>query len=147
MPSDLIGQLTELAGLMNRAGQRNVYQFLLDLGEEYEGAPLPAGEPQGEVRQCFSNALTLAVLRGWVYVEGYAMSPVGLAVHHAWCVTDEESRTVIDPTWDHPEKCSYYGIQFQTEWVMDLSYTGEALEEYARAWYREQDEESRRQRS
>lgn len=80
-------------------------RFVLRNGRQYKAAPYTGKRlPK---KECFSNA---AHLRTGDYVEGYATRPdIGILIHHAWCVKDG---VVIDPTWDRPEECQYFGVKF-----------------------------------
>lgn len=85
-------------------------------------------------KNCYANALTLALEKGYTYVEGYAHSI--LTVAHAWC--EDERGNVVEPTWDadegrfylgvpmdphralaHCAKTGYYGL-FCNDWITDL---------------------------
>jgi hypothetical protein len=128
---DIKDVLTTYDNALKRIGHEdNLYGFVLEHGQEYDAMCLPDDIPKMERGECFQNALTIADDDELVYVEGYALRPtLGMLFHHAWCVTPEDD--VVDPTWDRPEECQYFGIGFQGQWVHDLGYTGLALESYA----------------
>lgn len=66
-------------------------------------------------RECFRNALLVALEdRDMSYVEGYAESPSGMVVLHAWNVNP--FGVVIDTTWASPGR-GYLGIRFDTDEV------------------------------
>lgn len=110
--------------------KRTLYGFVLENGREYEAAPLPPDIPKMQKKECFNNALSIADDDELVYTEGYGLRPsLGLLIYHAWCVTPDGK--VVDPTWDDPETCQYFGIEFQSLWVISLGFTGLALETYA----------------
>lgn len=92
----------------------STYALVASLGYEFDAASLPDGYRRMTPRHCFDNALRLAAGNPHlVYVEGFAVSV--LPLHHAWCVTADG--VVVDPTWEHPEECSYFGVPFSTAWV------------------------------
>lgn len=65
-------------------------------------------------KECFRNAIHLALEEDLAYVEGYALRPnLPLLIHHAWCVG--EAGEVIDPTWKDPEGGLYCGVEFDAE--------------------------------
>lgn len=96
-------------------------RFVLDNGRAMPGAARPKGIRKGRDRQCYANALHLA-LRGRYggppmrYVEGFALAYGGIVVEHAWCL--DAAGTVVDPTWRDPDLATYYGVE------MDLDVVG-----------------------
>lgn len=94
-------------------GRPNRERLTLTHGREFTPAPLPAHVERGLPKFCFWNAQRLAGRsRGKLrYVEGFGLRPMlGFPFHHAWCV-DADGR-VVDPTWDNPEVCEYFGVPF-----------------------------------
>src|SRR4051794_30720414 len=89
-------------------------QFLLDNGIEFNWSPLPKRLRQRQPKQCYHNALALAVRgRGrYVYVEGVATNII--PVDHAWCY-DRATGRIVDNTWS--EGTAYLGIPFRTAYV------------------------------
>ena len=88
--------------------------LIRDRGRLFAGAALPADVRRGAKGECFMNAFLLAHRRNdLIYVEGYAH--FYFPTLHAWCVTREG--VVIDPTWDNPEDCAYYGIPLKREFA------------------------------
>lgn len=89
-------------------------RFVLRNGRPMEGAPLPPGAKRGAYRACFRNSATLAIMKGYTYVEGFAFPADPelhvLLYHHAWVL--DKHGVVVDPTWVHPEKCQYFGVTF-----------------------------------
>lgn len=90
--------------------------FRLHRGVHFQAQPLPSGIEQGPKKQCFQNASMLAFENRskYTYVEGWAFSGL-LPVDHAWCVDAEGN--VVDPTWDNPQDCAYFGIPLDTNFV------------------------------
>lgn len=129
---EITEELMRMSKAFEALGQGpSLYRIVLEHGRSYKAQPLPEGIERAKPRECFANALSLALGTGWDYVEGYGMRPsIGWPIHHAWCA-DEDGR-VIDPTWDNPEEASYYGIAFDVDHVIGLGYTGLALEDFAR---------------
>jgi hypothetical protein len=87
---------------------------------------MPPWMPAGVRRQCYGNCVKALVAAMGArrddihYAEGYAISKVGLPIpiQHAWLV-DGKGR-VIDPTWrDHADHL-YFGVAFDTEFVIRM---------------------------
>lgn len=79
---------------------------------EWTPAPLPCDVSRGEPKSCFMNA-SLAMLAddSLDYCEGVAIAAnITLPFLHAWAV--DADGNVVDPTWDNPEKCRYYGVRY-----------------------------------
>lgn len=102
--------------------------FVAHYGEPMTAAPLPAGIEPMEKRSCFTNAFELAAdlrddddeLSEIEYVEGYARSALtGMLIKHGW-LYDRDNDAVIDPTWDTPEDCQYFGISWNTRYLAEL---------------------------
>ena len=96
------------------------YHLVMDLaGDPILGSQLPPDVPRDEAGMCYRNAAQLAETEGWTYVEGVAASErLGIAMFHAWCL-DDDGR-VVDPTWEEPEQCVYWGIPFAEDFVYEL---------------------------
>ena len=75
--------------------------------------PLPKDVEKMREKECFSNALNLALWRNLTYVEGIGRSAIGFDCDHAWC--EDEAGNVIDPTWEKPEDCLYIGFPFNAK--------------------------------
>lgn len=94
----------------------SMYDFVLKNGVECKPQVFPYQKfecaPRTK-RECFRNAWILAEWFDLIYVEGYANSII--PVIHAWCV--DEELNVYDPTWDDPEKASYFGVLFSNRYV------------------------------
>ncbi len=103
--------LDRQAGNLKRRGfaYRNYYDFLAREGAFFAPADCSL---RLAPRQCFFNALLLAIVRGFPYVEGMGIGPHGGPPHHhAWNL-DGVGR-VIDPTWQRGR--GYLGVQFSAE--------------------------------
>jgi hypothetical protein len=119
-----------LAGM---SAQAPFGQFMLDHGSYHEATPLPSRFKSLMPTRCYSNAQS-AVVRAvsagrepLTYAEGYACPrTLPYPIQHAWLV-DDEGR-VVDQTWSHPEECTYFGVLFTTEYIM------EAAEKYRRRY-------------
>jgi hypothetical protein len=62
----------------------SVEDLVLRIGRWFRPAELPAGRERGPKRRCYANAIDHAELHSLVYVEGFALTRVGLTVEHAW---------------------------------------------------------------
>jgi hypothetical protein len=120
---ELIDHLEFLASCERRFGPA---QALLRFGRRMDiSCDSPKWMPAGVPKQCYANAakgLFAALGRGEEirYAEGYAISKTGLPlpIQHAWLV-DKEGR-VLDPTWQDHRDYLYYGIVFDTDFVLDM---------------------------
>jgi len=72
-------------------------------------------------RECYRNAYYLAWYTGLIYVEGIGINIIG--TEHAWCIDSDFN--VYDPTWDNPEKHSYYGVPFDLDYVEKIMHETE----------------------
>jgi len=114
---DYLRQMAEVVRLMQQRHLRandprtacyaSYYEALLDLGQPFVAAPRPKGLRKQRNKLCYRNSTRAMFQYGYAYVEGYAMSEYGIVVEHAWNVEDG---VVVDLTWKHPEKASYWGI-------------------------------------
>ncbi len=93
-------------------------EFVLRNGKPWIAAPYKGA--RGEAKMCFKNAFDLQAVRPrLLYVEGYALRPdIGLLMHHAW-LADPTTQHVVDPTWDRPESCDYFGIPFTRDEALE----------------------------
>lgn len=108
-----------VAGLGDPLHYRCPEDLVLREGVAYRGAEMPAGYERGAPRQCFSNALRLAIDHPELsYCEGYGMTrDVPIPIYHAWCV--DPAGRVVEPTWKTPDpNVSYLGIVFPTQLVI-----------------------------
>lgn len=96
--------------------QHHIHGFVLQHGRPFTAAKLPDWCERGIPKECFSNATHLTLETGLTYVEGFMLRDgLPIPIHHGWCV---EGDVVIDPTIDKPENCEYFGIPFDTEFLM-----------------------------
>lgn len=101
--------LTYLDVTTKMMGQRSLFGFVKDRGRLYTPAAFTLNRRGHAKKMCFMNALHLAMDHPELtYVEGYGVAL--MPTLHAWCITGEG--IVVDPTWDAPERCAYYGIPF-----------------------------------
>jgi hypothetical protein len=73
-------------------------------------------------RACFQRSYQLAQRRRkWIYCEGFALSPHGLCVHHAWAIHRDRPRKAVELAWNEgtPDDTAYLGIPFRREFVRD----------------------------
>lgn len=83
-------------------------------------------------RHCFANAILMCEVRGWRYVEGYALVTDGY-LSHAWCL-DGTGRPV-EVTWPEPA-LAYLGVEFSVGRADDATWFGDSaiLQDGARGW-------------
>jgi len=115
-----------------RKGMGADYRFcgnedlVLQVGTVYSYAPIPKGiELPNYVRACFYNAYKAVSRRqkGWIYVEGFALNTIGMAIHHAWLTHEDFPGKAFDPTWsehDLESNAVYMGIPFRREYVVEM---------------------------
>lgn len=112
---------------------RGPTDFVLQHGEWFE--PSPYDGEKGAPRACFGNAIGLAILRGYAYVEGWAIDPglAQLAIHHAWNVTPDGK--LADATWLNSGR-AYLGVRFSQGRADDATWNGDAsvLDDSNRGW-------------
>lgn len=109
---DLVSYSRGMSELRTRDGEpRGWYQLLASRGAAYEGSPQDHGFKKGTPKECFSNALHLALDNHMLYAEGFATHPKlgGIPIEHAWCVSADGE--VVDNTWSYPDAV-YYGLVF-----------------------------------
>jgi len=87
---------------------------------EAEGRFWKTGVPHKYARRqmmaCYHNSACMVRRhKHLTYVEGIAIGIIPTA--HAWCVDPEGN--VIDSTWESSIQLAYYGIPFNTEFVLD----------------------------
>ena len=118
--------------------------FLLDHGRQWTPARRPRGLRKQPDKLCFMNSqrhvLTHQQLCGdddlealW-YCEGFALGVI--PIHHAWLV--DRSGTVLDLTWDEPDKATYWGVAFNTSYlrtkVIETERWLSLLDNYEQGW-------------
>lgn len=99
-------------------GNNPLARFILEHGQAFEPAPLPADVSRGEPKNCFANSGKLAVdNERFVLVEGYALSLI--PVEHAW-LWDTQTGKLVDPTWrdDVARDAAYFGIPIQRDYLV-----------------------------
>ena len=97
--------------------------FILQHGIPFEATDLPEQYELGTPQECFSNAFRAADTH-WnlIYCEGYACGVI--PVHHAWCV-DQETRSVVEVTWERENTFGYYGIPMNFHYVKQTIFRKE----------------------
>jgi hypothetical protein len=104
--------LEQEIALYEKIGAPAIMQrFILRNGEEFRSAPFTG--TRMTPRKCFSNAAELCGEGpAAYYAEGYGWrNDLPIIIHHAWCV--DEKGFVIDPTWNDPEDCQYFGFKMK----------------------------------
>lgn len=106
--------------------EAEVKDYVAREGKEYKPAPLPKGVRRGTMKECYRNATMLVLAdRSLRYAEGFAQTGglPGLTFAHAWAVKPDG--TVVDNTWDEPERCRYFGVTYDTDkYLSHISETG-----------------------
>lgn len=114
---------------------KSPHHFVAQHGAWYEFQPLPRTIRRGAPRICFANAIMTAVKHGLRYVEGYALSPVGiLPIHHGWVASRTPGR-LYEVTWPTPG-LAYFGVEFSIGRADNCSWEGDAsvLDDWHRHW-------------
>jgi len=109
--------LTKAHGFPYRCAE----DLVLRHGAEYTLAP-PRCQPRFRyARACFDSAYRLSTRSRspWIYVEGFALSNVGLAVHHAWVTHRRSPDLVYELAWDDDPDAVYLGIAFVAGFVRE----------------------------
>lgn len=106
--------------------------FVLKHGRWYEPTPRPPKYRQGAPRCCYGNALMAGIVHDLPYVEGYAVSPQGLVLQHAW---NDLGGRALDVTWPTPG-LAYLGVWFCLGRADDCTWEGDAnvLDDWHRRW-------------
>lgn len=138
-----MGSLKSVASMSVAHNIRSLEEFILRHGRAYQPAPLDPLYPPGKPRECFTNALLLAMGDAQLlYVEGYACrQDIAFHIHHAW-VTRRGEAVAIDPTWHDAGDCLYWGMEFEPDYAWEVQArrhgTGETLSTYASDQLKEQ---------
>lgn len=107
-------------GRPSSARYAGISDFLLDLGGPMQGQPLPEDIERGVPQECFRNSHELVINqldRGFTYFEGYAVrASLCVPILHAWCV--DELGGVIDTTWKNSQECTYWGVGFDYDFMV-----------------------------
>lgn len=114
---------------------RGAADFVLQHGRWWRPSHRPPGVTAGPLGKCYGNSITVAVLYGLRYVEGWCLPHEGaLAVPHAW-VADKTGRA-IDVTWGPGLAAAYLGVEFSVERADDATWNGDAcvLDDWHRKW-------------
>lgn len=103
---------------------RSAFDFVLKHGSWHAPCPMPRGVRYGQPKACYGNAILLSVVRGWTYVEGFALPAISIAlpVMHAWNL-DDEGR-LVDSTWRNLG-LAYIGVAFSVERADDCTWNGD----------------------
>lgn len=119
-----------------------MYDFVLREGTWFDPPTGPLEYQRGAPRMCFGNAIVLAATRGLRYIEGFALSPLGLPIHHAWNL--DPAGQVVDTTWGLwaggrcliPMGLAYVGVEFAVERADEATWNGDAsvLDDWNRGW-------------
>jgi hypothetical protein len=123
-----------------------IYGLVARHGREYQGRRKPRDFPYGPQKQCFRNAYDLVEFEhdweadeeGWpdddigaalTYVEGFVVTEIGMPIHHAWAITDDQQ--VVDTTLRYdgrlgktrrdPTAWSYFGIPLRLRFVQQVT--------------------------
>ena len=106
----------------------DIYDWFLDNAVPLQGMDLELADKEidsgfhiPEIKQCYYNSMMAdPSLEYW---EGWAVSPLGLPLNHAWNIKDEQ---VVDTTWgllNHMRKgakeISYLGINIPRTFIME----------------------------
>jgi hypothetical protein len=89
----------------------------------------------GKSGDCFANAARLAFDNRGRYVEGFALTPEGRPIHHAWVTLD--GIHAVDVTWSEwATDAQYFGIEIPAKplarALLDRNLTGSLLDPFDR---------------
>jgi hypothetical protein len=123
MLESLLRQLRSHAGSHRaraEAGELNLAcsdpTFVLKHARAFLPTPLPPGLMRGCPKHCYFNAADAAVLRGLVYVEGYALHASAGVIEHAWC--SDGAQAAYELTLR--DLCAaYFGIPVRREHLLE----------------------------
>jgi hypothetical protein len=98
--------------------------FVLQHGSKYVPTKYDARKyGVGAPAMCFGNSIAHCGLSGLLYVEGYALSPFGKVILHAWNTNAQGE--LIDTTWRN-SGLAYCGVVFSLERADDATWNGDA---------------------
>jgi len=118
----ILNYLSNIAKMKKGFGKKSELKYVgiedlvLQHGIHCKPFTFPANYERGKLKECYNNALDLALAHpNLTYVEGYAMGVI--PTPHAWCV--DSQLNVYDPTWKADYGQRYFGIPFKTRFVLD----------------------------
>lgn len=90
--------------------------FVLEYGKTYHNVEVGM---RGAKKECFANAGRACMTDPTLtYIEGYAMhKEFGLPMLHAW-IERRDDGAAFEVTYDDPDNFEYFGIRYQTEFVL-----------------------------
>ena len=117
MTAEFIDTLESLAREESEGG---VFHFVTKFGRAWT-SPSPDSKPVPAVgSHCFFNAQVFlkSERERLTYVEGFGGDPATgfVPIHHAWLV--DAAGRVVDPTWPDSDLCSYFGVPFNSDFVL-----------------------------
>lgn len=101
-------------------------RYVAAYGQEFKASPLPPDVRSGKLGECYRNASLLVMGRSdLTYAEGFAQNPdaSNVVFMHAWAV--DRAGKVVDPTFEHPERCSYFGVKYERMPYLKYLYKAE----------------------
>jgi hypothetical protein len=114
--------------------------FILKHGQTFRRAAMPP--PVLPIpRACFQQSYELCTKKRsrWIYCEGFALSELGLVVHHAWVTPRERPGEAYDLAWseERHRNPAYMGCAFRPEFVRDTYKSSGKLNELSvlYAWW------------
>ena len=121
----LLAILNQEADLIDKLNSRSEFRYksiqrlILETGQPFSNrikSPFK-GEPKSCFKNCFQARWEYPQLS---YCEGFAIDDdLNLAISHAWLIND--AHEVIDPTWDDAPGCTYFGVVFHHEFVIEIA--------------------------
>jgi len=115
-----MAKAAELYPLLPGLVYRSFYDFVIQHGREYTIVPFTG--MKAPRLKCFGNAMVRSAMFGMPYVEGFAMSPKGDVILHAW--NADENGDVHDSTWCNTG-IAYIGVEFSAERADDAIWNGD----------------------
>lgn len=129
----MVDQFATLGSKRSDLAYNNYYDVVKQHGKFYDSdarIPLPKGVPKGKSKQCYRNSFDAVMASDYIYTEGLVfLEKIPIPIEHAWLTTKDGK--VIDPTLPADDKAHYFGVQFNTDFVLDraveTSYAGGIL--------------------